>query len=137
MSNGSSGVSNGSSDVPTGSTDVSDGSSDVSNEEQEDGTWVKVADLSECPPGQLLEVEAERERIVLANIDGDLYALQDRCSHQDLPLSDGELDGDRLECLYHGARFDVCTGKAVGLPAIKPVGTYPVELRGEEIYVQI
>jgi len=98
---------------------------------------VKVADLSECPPGSLLDVEAGRESIVLANIDGDLYALENRCSHQDLPLSDGELDGDRLECLYHGARFDVCTGRAVGLPAIKPVETYPVELRGQEIYVQI
>ncbi len=100
-------------------------------------TWVSVADLNECPPGTLLDVEAGRESIVLANIDGDLYALENRCSHQDLPLSDGELDGDRLECLYHGARFDVCTGKAVGLPAIKPVETYPVELRGQEIYLQI
>ena len=101
------------------------------------GTWVKVADLSECPPGNLLEVEVGRERIVLANVDGDVYALQNRCSHQDLPLSDGELEGDRLECLYHGARFDVCTGKAVGLPAIKPVPSYDVQIRGQEIFVQI
>ena len=102
-----------------------------------EGEWVKVADLDDCPPGTLCDVEAGQERIVLANIDGDLYALQNRCSHQDLPLSDGELDGDQLECLYHGARFDACTGRAVGLPAIKPVETYTVELRGEEIYVQI
>ena len=119
------------------SSGVSNGSPDVSDEEQGDGTWVKVADLSECPPGTLLDVEAGRESIVLANIDGELYALQDRCSHQDLPLSDGELDGDRLECLYHGARFDVCTGRAVGLPAIKPVPTYDVQVRGQEIFVQI
>ncbi len=137
MSNPSSGVSNGSPDVSSGRSGVSNGSSDVSDEEQGDGTWVKVADLSECPPGQLLEVEVERERIVLANVDGELYALQDRCSHQDLPLSDGELDGDRLECLYHGARFDVCTGRAVGLPAIKPVPIYDVQVRGQEIFVQI
>ena len=105
--------------------------------EESDGTWVKIADLSECPPGNLLEVEAGQERIVLANVDGDVYALQNRCSHQDLPLSDGELEGDRLECLYHGARFDVCTGKAVGLPAIKPVPSYDVQIRGQEIFVQI
>ena len=105
--------------------------------EESDGTWVKIADLSECPPGNLLEVEAGREHIVLANVDGDVYALQNRCSHQDLPLSDGELEGDRLECLYHGARFDVCTGKAVGLPAIKPVPSYDVQIRGQEIFVQI
>jgi 3-phenylpropionate/trans-cinnamate dioxygenase ferredoxin subunit len=123
--------------MSSGSSNTVSGSSDVSNTGQGDGTWVKVADLSECPPGSLLDVEAGRESVVLANIDGDLYALENRCSHQDLPLSDGELDGDRLECLYHGARFDVCTGKAVGLPAIKPVTTYVVELRGQEIYVQI
>ena len=126
-----------SSNVSSGSSDVSNGGSDGSDGGEGDGTWVKVADLSECPPGSLLDVEAGQESIVLANIEGDLYALENRCSHQDLPLSDGELDGDRLECLYHGARFDVCTGKAVGLPAIKPVATYTVELCGQEIYVQI
>ena len=102
-----------------------------------DGEWIRVANLGECPPGNLLEVEAGAEGIVLANVDGDLYALDNRCSHEDMPLSDGELEGDRLECLYHGAKFDVCTGKAMELPAIKPVETYAVELRGEEIYVRI
>ncbi len=109
----------------------------MSDEGAGGGEWVRVADLGECPPGSLLDIEAGEESIVLANVDGDLYALQNRCSHEDLPLSDGELDGDRLECLYHGARFDVCTGRAVGLPAIKPVPVYDVQVRGEEIYVQI
>ncbi|HZD05012.1 MAG TPA: non-heme iron oxygenase ferredoxin subunit, partial [Longimicrobiales bacterium] len=86
--------------------------------------WVKVASVEECPPGSLLPVEAGGERIVLANVDGDYYALLDRCSHQDYPLSDGDLEGDRLECLYHGARFDVCNGRAVQLPAIRPVKTF-------------
>ncbi len=116
---------------------MSSGSSDDSPEEQGDGTWVRVADLSDCPPGSLLDIEAGQESLVLANVDGDLYALENRCSHQDYPLSDGELEGERLECLYHGARFDVCTGRAVGLPAIKPVETYDVQVRGGEIYVQI
>ncbi len=116
---------------------MSSGSSDASNEGESDGTWVKVADLSDCPPGSLLDIEAGQESLVLANVDGDLYALENRCSHQDYPLSDGELEGERLECLYHGARFDVCTGRAVGLPAIKPVETYDVQVRGGVIYVQI
>ena len=102
-----------------------------------EGEWMKVADLDDCAPGDLFEAEARGERIVLANVDGDLYALQNRCSHQDLPLSDGELEGEQLECLYHGAKFDVCTGRATALPAIKPVETYAVEVRGGEIYVQI
>jgi len=101
------------------------------------GEWIKVADLGDCRPGDLFEAEVGGVRIVLANVDSDLYALQNRCSHQDLPLSDGELEGEQLECLYHGAKFDVCTGRAMALPAIKPVETYPVEVRGGEIYVQI
>ena len=109
----------------------------MSEEGESGGDWIRVADLTDCQPGSLLEVEAAGALLVLANVDGDLYALENRCSHQDLPLSDGELEGDRLECLYHGAKFDVCTGKAMELPAIKPVETYAVEVRGEEIYVQI
>ncbi len=109
----------------------------MSDEGEGSVEWVKVADLGECPPGSLLDVEAGEESIVLANVGGDLYALENRCSHEDLPLSDGELDGDQLECLYHGARFDVCTGRAVGLPAIKPVPIYDVQVRGQEIFVQI
>ena len=98
--------------------------------------WVRVASVGECPPGSLLGVEAGGRRIVLANVDGDFYALLDRCTHQDYPLSDGRLEGSRLECIYHGARFDVRTGRAVQLPAIRPVKTFEVEVREGEVYVR-
>lgn len=101
------------------------------------GSWVRVAAVEQCPPGSLLGVEAEGEAIVLANVDGDVYALEDMCSHQDLPLSDGELYGTRLECIHHGAEFDVCSGRALTLPAIRPVKTFPVEIRNSEIFLQI
>jgi len=99
--------------------------------------WVKVADLDRCPPGNLLGVEVGSVRVVLANVDGDVYALEDRCSHQDFPLSDGELEDNQLECIYHGARFDVCTGRATALPAIRPVTSFSVDVRDQEIFVQI
>jgi 3-phenylpropionate/trans-cinnamate dioxygenase ferredoxin subunit len=98
--------------------------------------WVRVASADECPPGKLLRVEAEGRRIVLANVDGEVYALLDQCTHQDYPLSDGVLDGSRLECIYHGARFDVRTGRAVQLPAIRPVKTFEVEVRDGSVYVK-
>ena len=98
---------------------------------------MRVASAGECPPGSLLGVEADGIPIVLANVDGDLYALLDQCSHQDYPLSDGELEGTRLECMYHGAQFDVCTGRAMALPAIRPVKTFEVDVRGEDVYVQV
>ena len=100
-------------------------------------TWVKAAELNRCPPGNHLGVQIEGHPIVLANVDGDLYAIRDVCSHQDFPLSDGEMEGTEIECVYHGATFDVCTGKATGLPAIAPVKTYEVEVRAGDIFVQI
>jgi 3-phenylpropionate/trans-cinnamate dioxygenase ferredoxin component len=75
--------------------------------------------------------------VVLANVDGDLYALEDRCSHQDFPLSDGELDGRKLTCMHHGATFDACTGRATGLPALRPVRSFPVEVRDGEVFVRV
>ncbi len=99
--------------------------------------WVKAAELDRCPPGNLLDIEVNGFSIVLANVDGDVYALEDRCSHQDYALSDGELEGTELECMYHGAKFDVCTGRATQLPAIRPVKTYTVEVRDGEIFVKL
>ena len=106
-------------------------------EEATVAAWVKVAELDRCPPGNLLGVEVGNVSIVLANVDGDVYALKDRCSHQDYPLSDGELEENQLECMYHGAIFDVCTGRATQLPAIRPVTSFAVEVRDQEIFVQI
>lgn len=78
-----------------------------------------------------------RVEIVLANVDGTMYALEDNCSHQDFPLSDGELEGTELECTFHGAKFDVCTGEATQLPAVRPVKTFEVEDRDGAIYVRV
>ena len=98
--------------------------------------WVEVAGEGECPPGRLLPVKAGKARLVPGNADRHFYALQDRCSHADFPLSDGMLDGTMLECIHHGARFDVCTGAARGLPAIRPVPAYDVEVRDGAVFVR-
>jgi 3-phenylpropionate/trans-cinnamate dioxygenase ferredoxin subunit len=98
--------------------------------------WVRVASVDDLPPGKLLGVEAEGRRIVLANVDGEVYALLDQCTHQDYPLSDGRLEGARLECIYHGARYDVRSGRAVQLPAIRPVKMFEVDVRGDDVYVR-
>lgn len=99
--------------------------------------WVRVASAADCPPGSLLAVRAGSTDVVLANVEGDIYALEDRCSHQDFPLSDGELDGSRLTCIHHGATFDACSGRATGLPAIRPVRAFPVEVKDGDVLVQV
>jgi len=99
--------------------------------------WVRVADTDACPTGGLKGVMADGQAIVLANVEGRLCALEDQCSHEALPLSDGELDGGSVVCAYHGARFDACTGARKSLPAVRPVRSYPVEVRDDGIYVDV
>ena len=99
--------------------------------------WARVAAASEVPAGGLRAVSTEIGAVVLANVDGDIYALEDRCSHQDYPLSAGELEGDELECPFHGARFDVCSGRALQLPAITPVRSFPVDMRDGDIFIRL
>jgi 3-phenylpropionate/trans-cinnamate dioxygenase ferredoxin subunit len=98
--------------------------------------WIKVGTLEDYPPGSLRSVMVGIEPVVLANVEGTLYAVLDRCTHEDLPLSDGEVEGANVVCQYHGARFDLASGAPRGLPAVKPVKTFPVEVREDGIYVQ-
>jgi len=101
------------------------------------GEWTKVADTDAVAAGQLRGFTVKMQSIVVANVDGDLYALEDQCSHQEYPLADGELDGSDVVCVYHGARFDACTGKNKSLPAVRPVKSYPVDVRDDGIYVEL
>lgn len=99
--------------------------------------WVRVARSGDCQVGRLKAANAGGTAIVLANVGGRICALQDRCSHEEYPLSDGELDGDQVVCAYHGARFDACSGARRALPAVLPVPSYPVEVRGDDVYVDV
>ncbi|HEX6938645.1 MAG TPA: non-heme iron oxygenase ferredoxin subunit [Longimicrobiales bacterium] len=101
------------------------------------GGYVRVASLADVAPGKLLGVEVNGVRVCLANVDGEIYAFQDNCTHRDFPLSAGELEGCVVECAWHGAKFDVRTGRALALPAIKPVRTYDVKIEGGDILVAV
>lgn len=100
--------------------------------------FVKVATLGELPEGSVLGVEVDGKSVCLANCDGEVYAFQDNCSHRDFPLSNGELDPDEcaITCEWHGAEFDVRTGRALCLPATKPIAVYEVRLEGGDILVE-
>jgi 3-phenylpropionate/trans-cinnamate dioxygenase ferredoxin subunit len=102
------------------------------------GEFVKVATVDQLPPGSLLSAEMpDGLKICLAHtLDGEVYAVIDRCSHRDFPLSTGTLHGGAtIECSWHGARFDLKTGRAIRLPAIKPVKTFEVKIDGDDILV--
>jgi 3-phenylpropionate/trans-cinnamate dioxygenase ferredoxin subunit len=102
-------------------------------------SFVKVATLNEVPDGSVLGVEAEGKRVCLANAEGEVYAFADNCSHRDFPLSNGELDADdcSITCEWHGARFDIRTGKPLCLPAISPIRVYACRVEEGEIFVDV
>lgn len=101
------------------------------------GGFTRVASLDEVPEGTLLGVEIDGHRVCLANVEGEIYALQDNCSHQDFPLSAGCLEDGQVECAWHGARFDLASGRAVALPAIRPVRTFDVRVDGDDVLVDL
>jgi 3-phenylpropionate/trans-cinnamate dioxygenase ferredoxin subunit len=88
--------------------------------------FVTLAETSEVAPGQVKVYEVQGRRIALCNVDGTFYAIDDVCTHDGGPLDQGELDGHQIECPRHGARFDVRSGRALALPAVMPVRSYPV-----------
>jgi nitrite reductase (NADH) small subunit len=103
------------------------------------GEFVKVARADEIGPGQGKVVEVGDKLIALFNIDGSFHAIDDTCTHMGGPLSEGELEGTRLTCPWHGAVFDVTTGDVLGPPAARGVTKYNtrVEDGGVEVDVSV
>ena len=102
-----------------------------------DGEFRTVARYEDVPLGGLLGVECDGVKLVLANTDGEIFALYDECSHEEFPLSEGELTNGQVECILHGARFDVRTGKPKALPAVRPVRAYECRVEDGEIRVRL
>jgi 3-phenylpropionate/trans-cinnamate dioxygenase ferredoxin subunit len=95
-----------------------------------------VARAGAIPAGHMLRVVADGDPILLCNVDGTIYAIEDYCSHDGEPLGEaGELEGCRIRCPRHGATFDVTTGKALTLPAVSPIATYHVRVAGDDVYL--
>ena len=102
---------------------------------------VKVGHLGDFAPNTAHRVDVDGEDVVIIR-DGDVvYALEDRCSHAEVALSDGDVTGCEIECYLHGAKFDVRTGAALSLPATEPVKTFSVMIDDPDgtaaVYVEI
>jgi 3-phenylpropionate/trans-cinnamate dioxygenase ferredoxin subunit len=95
-----------------------------------------AAHVSDVSPGKTLKVELAGEAVLLCNVAGRIYAVEDRCSHDGGELDQGELDGCRIECPRHGAYFDVTDGTALTLPAILPLRTFSVRVESNDIYIE-
>jgi 3-phenylpropionate/trans-cinnamate dioxygenase ferredoxin component len=98
--------------------------------------FVRVARADEIRAGAKKIVDVDGLPIVVANLDGRFYALEDVCTHDGGALGEGELWEGQIICPRHGARFDVRTGAALTLPAFEPVPTYPVQVEDGDILVE-
>ena len=99
--------------------------------------FVKIATTADIPSGKVAVYEVDGRQIAVCNVDGTFYAIDDVCTHDGGSLDQGELEGDQIECPRHGARFDVKTGRALTLPAVIPVQSYPVQVNGDAIEVSV
>jgi 3-phenylpropionate/trans-cinnamate dioxygenase ferredoxin subunit len=98
----------------------------------------RVASIEDLPADSMKRVEAGTTPVCLAHAeDGNFYALNDVCTHEEFSLADGELWGLDVECPQHGSRFNLQTGKVTGLPAVIPARTYPVRIEGSDVYVEV
>jgi 3-phenylpropionate/trans-cinnamate dioxygenase ferredoxin subunit len=100
-------------------------------------TWVPACRLDDIPDGEAVRVELGAEPVCLVRTEGDVYAIHDVCSHAEVPLSEGEVEGTTVECWLHGSRFDLRTGKPTGLPATEPVPVYDTKIEGDTVLVEI
>lgn len=99
--------------------------------------YTKLAELDQLGIGKMIRVDVVDKRIMLANVDGTVYAVDDMCTHEDASLTMGALQGECVKCPLHGSRFDLKTGKALDEPADEALVVYPVRLDGNSILVDL
>ena len=100
-------------------------------------TPIAACSVAEVPEGTALRVELDDEPIAIVHTQGEWFAILDVCSHAEVPLSEGEIDGCTLECWLHGSRFDLLTGDPSGPPATVPVAVHHVTIEGDDVYVAL
>lgn len=97
--------------------------------------FVRVAQLGDIAPGSVKRVEVGRDEILLANVDGQIYACDDVCSHAYASLSEGDLNGVEVECPLHGSIFNVKTGEVITSPADENLRTFEVRVGNGDVFV--
>ena len=103
----------------------------------DDAGWIKAAARSQLGDGEVLGLVVAGREIALYDLDGELFATDDVCTHAYARLSDGWLDKGEIECPLHAGRFDVRTGAATAPPCTDPIKTYPVRLVGDDIQIKL
>jgi naphthalene 1,2-dioxygenase system ferredoxin subunit len=99
--------------------------------------WVNAAALSDIPEGDVIGVTVAGKEIALYELEGEIYATDNVCTHGDARMSDGFLEGREIECPLHQGRFDVCTGKVVCGPPTQNIKIYPVKIENMRVMLRL
>jgi 3-phenylpropionate/trans-cinnamate dioxygenase ferredoxin subunit len=99
--------------------------------------FLKACAIDDVADGSAVRVMIDDVPVAIVRSEGEVYAIHDMCSHANVPLSEGEIEDQTIECWLHGSRFDLVTGKPTGLPATVPVPVYPVKIDGDDILVAV
>lgn len=99
--------------------------------------FVRVCAATELPVGSMRRFDIQGVPVAVYNVGGSVHATTAICSHAQADLTEGVLDGTRVSCPLHGARFDVTTGRVLSPPAFKPLRRYPARLREGEVEVEL
>lgn len=99
--------------------------------------FVKVLLTKDLAPSKITGAEANGKRILLVNLEGKYYAIDNVCAHKGCLLSDGTLLGDNIRCICHGSTYDVKTGKIITGPTKKPQSVFQVKAEGEQVLVNV
>ncbi len=98
---------------------------------------MRACSLGDLPEEGAIRVVLDGLPICVARSGGEVFAISDTCSHADVSLAEGDVEDGGVECWLHGSRFDLRTGAPTGLPATKPVATYPVTVEGDDVFIKL
>jgi len=99
--------------------------------------WERVATTEAIPEGEVIAASVAGQQIALYNIEGQIYASNNICTHEHAYLSDGYLEGCVIECPLHQGQFDIRTGKAMCAPVTQDLPVYPVKIEGGEVFIDL
>ena len=99
--------------------------------------FVRACALSDLPAEGVIGVQVNGLALAIARTSDEVFAMLDMCSHDELPLSDGDVRDHTIECAAHGSCFDLRTGKATRWPAIQPITSYPARIEGDDVLVAL
>ena len=118
--------------------ETTEGTSTVTDDTAGADGFVRVCSVDDLPTVGAVQAQIAAKRIaIVRDSAGDIHAIDDTCSHANVSLSEGDVEGTEIECWLHGSRFDLRTGKPTSPPATAPIAVYPVKIIGDDVFVSV